>query len=303
VPTRLQYRQAAARALGSFYTGPAAGGTTAYVEMATWPFRSTIVQNERFEHWILHRPGAVSATDRTRTVTTGGYDPVTGRITVDLLWGSAIVATEVIELIGTLDPDNLHRLVNAALKLTPVTAEVTFTVASTTARRHSLATAAPWLSDPDDVVQVGYLAAGENRADVDPFARSRRGTASERGGVVYLEGMSFNTTDTVYVLCARPAYSFCRASGGAYGDLTSGLTAETDEAAVEEDWVAAGVKMLAWDEFRELFWPGEQRTADQKVAVAAARFWALTRDNWRPPERRLVPLVAWGVSASARVPV
>jgi len=269
--------------------------------MTTWPFKSTVVQNERFEHYTIHRPAAAAATDRVRTVTTGGYDPSTGHFTPDQIWTNEPDG-EAIELFGKLDPDTVHRLVGDALKLCPVTVEVTFTVASATATRHSLASAAPWLSVPDHVFQVGYLAPADTRSDVDPFRRPRRGKATERGGVVYLEGFSANTTETVYVLCRRSAYTYCRASGGAYGDLTTGLSAETDEAPVEEDLVAAGVKMLAWDEFREELWPGDNQVAEVKVAQASNRFWALVRDNWQPPARTFVPLRAWGASARAVSP-
>lgn len=294
MPTRLQYRQAAIRAIGTLYTGTAdAASTTGVLVLTTWPFKSTIVQNERFEHHILHRPAAASATDRVRTVPNGGYDPITGSLTPDSTWTNAPDG-EAVEVFGVSDPDTLHRLVNEALKLVPVSGEFTFTTASAQAVRHSLASAAPWLSDPDDVYQVGYLSPADSRTNVDPFDRVRRGKAYERGGVVYLEGFSHNTTDTVYVLAKRPAYTFCKASGGAFGDLTSGLTAETDEAAVEEEVVAAGVKMLYWDAFREELWPGEAQTAELKVAQAAARFWALVRDYWREPRRSFAPLSAWG---------
>lgn len=299
--TRLQYRQASIRAIGTLYTGTAdASSTTGLLVLTTWPFKSTIVQNERFEHHIIHRPAAVAADDRVRTVPNGGYDPITGGLTPDNTWTNAPDG-EAVELFGVADPDTLHRLINEALKLVPVSGEFTFTTASAQATRHSLASAAPWLTDPDDVYQVGYLSPADSRADVDPFDHVRRGKVYERGGVVYLEGFSHNTTDTVYVLAKRPAYTFCRASGGTFGDLTSGLTAETDEAAVEEEVVAAGVKMLYWDAAREELWPGDNQTAEVKVAQAAARFWALVHDSWREPERRYAPLVRWGrVTSGAR---
>jgi hypothetical protein len=302
VPTRLAYRQAAARAVGTLHTGVATGGSTqSLLEATAWPFKSTISQNERFEHWYLHRPTATTA-DRSRAVASGGYIALAGTLAPDRLYDVAPAVGEPFELMNMLDPDTLHRLIGDVLALCPVTSEVTFTTSATTTVHHSLASAAPWLTDPDWVYQVGYLAPADVRSDVDPFSRPRRGRAIERGGVVYLEGPAFNPTDTVYVLASRPAASACRSSGGTYGDQT-GLALDTDEAPVEVDWVAAGVKMFAWDEFRELFWPGEARTAETKVAQAAARFWALARTYWHEPRRSFTPLRAWGPPMLYRTPV
>ena len=300
MPNRLAYRQAASRLLGGFQAGTVtAGTTTALVECTAWPFKSTLAQDERFEHWFVYLPSAASA-DRTRVVTTGGYDPNTGKMTVDQLYSVAPTTGWTVEVSSLVDPETVNRLVNDALKLCRTAWETTFTVSSTRTVRHSLATST-WLTDADDVFQVGYLATGESRSEIDPFSRAKRGRATERNGVVYLEGPSFNTTDTAYVLAGRPAYTLCRAAGGTYGDLT-GLDVDTDEAPVETDWVAAGVKMLAWDELRELFWPGEARVAEQKVAQAAARFWALARDYWTEPARTFTPLTRWGVPNYSRTP-
>lgn len=306
MPNRLAYRRAALRALGTLHTGTAApGSTTALLQTDAWPFRSTLSQNERFEHWFVHRPAASLAADRARTVATGGYDAIAGTFTPDLVWGSAPAVGEPFELFGVVDPDTVHRLINEALHLVPVVVEVPFTPASATARRHSLADAAPWLTDAADVYRVGRLGPGAARAETDPFASPQRGSAYERGGKVYLEGPSYGPGETGYALCARPADTYCRQSAGVYGDLTDGLGRDTDEAAVEADTVAAGVKMLAWDELRDLFWPGEARTAEVKVAQAAARFWALVRAGFREPERRFTPLRAWGAGGTTgpRVPV
>ena len=293
MPTRLAYRQAAIRALGTLHTGTAdAASTTGLLVLTTWPFKSTVIQNERFEHWVIHRPDAASATDRVRTVPNGGYDPITGGLTPDNTWTNAPDG-EAVEVFGAADPDTVHRLINDALKLIPVSVEFTFTPVTAQARRHSLAAVAPWLTDPDDVYQVGYLSASDARSDVDPFGRPVRGTVYERRGVVYLEGFSQPTDATVYVLARRSAYTYCTPAAGVFGDQ-SGLSLETDQAAVEEDVVAAGVKMLYWDAAREELWPGDLQTAELKVAQAAARFWALVGDYWREPSRSFVPLARFG---------
>lgn len=303
MPSRAQYRQAGARALGSLHAGTVTSGTTSALVASAWPFRSTLQQNERFEHWFVHRPQAALVDDRVRTVATAGYSAPAGSFQPDLVWTVPPAAGEPFELLGVLAPDDLHRLVNDVLHLVPVLVEVSVTPSSTTARRHSLADAAPWLTDAGDVYRVGRLASTDVRSQVDPFAAGVRGRATEVGGRVFLEDVAFGAGETGVVLCARPADTYCRASAGVYGDLVNGLTADTDEAAVEADTVAAGVKMLAWDEFRELFWPGEIQTAEVKVAQAAARFWALVRRGFREPPRTFTPTRAWGVAGAYRTPV
>lgn len=297
MPTRLTYRQAAARALGPFHAGTATSGSTlALVEATATPFKTSIASDERFENYHLYRPAA-AADDKWRTVKT--YDAANGQFTVDRLYAAAAYAGgvgEAFELLGVLDPDEVHRLVNETLKLTDVLVDVTFAPATNATVQHSLAVAAPWLDDPDRVYRVGYLTTGESFTTTDPYRRVVRGEPVLDGGVVYLTGFSLPTTATVYAKVARPAYAYCKASAGAYGDLTSGLTAETDEAVPQGDWVAAGVRMLAWDELRDMFFPGNVALAEREVARAADRFWALDRDYCRRPARTFRPVVDFGPS-------
>jgi hypothetical protein len=114
--------------------------------------------------------------------------------------------------------------------------------------RHSLASAAAWLTVPDWVYQVGKLTAGDDRNQVDPYESSRiRGYPDELGGTVYLNhpGFTFSATDTLYVKAIRPAYTFCRAAAGVYGDQ-SGLTLEADDCVPGAEWVAAAAALEAW---------------------------------------------------------
>jgi hypothetical protein len=301
MPTRTTYRQAGARALGPFFSGSAtSGSTTALLECAASPFKTTISADERFENYCLYRPSAVLAADKTRTVKT--YDAAAGQFTADNPWTNnpyALGVGEAFELLGVLDADTLHRLVNETLKLTDVLVDVTFTTASSQATQHAMSQA--WLTDPDDVLQVGYLASGETFPNVNPYRRVVRGEAIKTNGTVYLTGFSLPTDVTVYAKVKRPAYTYCKANTGSYGDLTAGLTSETDEAVPEEDWVAAGVKMLAWDEFRSQFWPGNLALAEREVARAADRFWSLANEYCDAPIKTFQPLRPWGPRGRARV--
>jgi hypothetical protein len=176
--------------------------------------------------------------------------------------------------------------------------DVTFTVADDQDTRHSLAVAAPWLDDETRVLQVGWLTADEDVDEVDPYEnRIVRGEAIKKNGVVYLTGFRHNTSDTMYVKIARPAYTYCRAtSGGAFGDLTAGLTTEASEAVPQAEWVARGVKMLAYEGATETFWPGNSKLAEAEVAKAASGFWSMARQLAPRPAKTFVRLRKWGQS-------
>lgn len=301
--TRATYRAAAARAFGdnNYKTGTAtSGSTTSVVEVAAYPFKTAILSDELYEDYYIYRASAATATDKVRRVST--YESATGQLTADLVYAVAAYSGGVgegIEVIGALDPDTIHRYVNETLKLCEVYQEVTFQVADADDVRHSLASAASWLDDQTRVLQVGYLTSTEDRDEVDPYkGRFKRGKAIKLNGVIYLTGFSHNTSDTIYVQIARPAYTYCKANGGAYGDLTSGLTAETDEAVPQADWVAQGVKMLAYDEGRQEFFPGNTKLADIEVARAASGFYALGREYSPRPPKTFVETAPWGARRS-----
>jgi hypothetical protein len=87
-----------------------------------------------------------------------------------------------------------------------------------------------------------------------------------------------------------PAYGLCRASGGRYGDQ-AGLTAETDEAIPDANWVALGMLVQAWSERPRVM---EEVTERQKVgtihdALLGFRRWQEVTDEEHGIEATFAP--------------
>lgn len=299
--TLADFRRATAPKLGPFTMGTATGGSSSSVlEAAAWPFLTSLEQSDLFADQFIFRPSAAASGDRTRLVANGGYVPSTGKLTPDKVWTNS-PSGEVFELHGVIPPvadgvNDLHAFINEGLKDCLLVVEFSFTPGSVLANRHSLAVAAPWLTEPSWVLQVGYLASGESRTEHDPFRRPRRMLAKKDGATVYLEGAGFNTTDTVYVTALKRAYDHCRPSAGTYGSQ-SGLSLETDEAVPEADWVAAATERIVWDRLADVLAPGNAKRAEQKRAEAAAEF-TRKQQNYlaahRPASTLRPPMMAWG---------
>lgn len=290
--------------LSGYYRGTATAGasnTTSRLECTTscavtgLRFKSTVNSSSLFEDKWLYRPAAAAAGDVDRRI--DAYDPDNGYLDPDDTWTNA-PASENFEIYPGFSGTTINELVNEVLRrLCFLNVEVTTSVASTQTRRHSLASAASWLTNPGWVRQVGYLGTGESRNQVNPFkdSRQRRGEAHNEsdGSVVYLEGdsLTFNTTDTVYIKATKPAYYHCRASGGAYGDRT-GLAAETHEAPPDEEWVAWGVVLRAWDRDYHTMAAIADARAKQGVLLdrqyATKRFNDLRPENYLPAKKKFV---------------
>ena len=306
MPSLTTYRQTSARRLGSYAEGTAtSGSTSSIIEIATSPFISTIEQDDRYTDWWVMVPAAVAAADRVaRRVKEG--DASTGQFTID----NPVTTTPnglAVEFHGLVEPyTEMRRLINDTLKLCLVMTTSTFTVADADDYRHSLA-AITSLTKPEWIYQVGYLTSSDDIDEDDPFILSRlqRGRAYERNGIIYLHGFRHNTSDTMYVLWSRPAYTYIRASSaGAFGDTTAGLTStEANEAKPDAEWVAAGVKMLAWDELGQQFAPGDNTRVQAMRKEAADQFRALSRSHFKPPRRYIevpdTPSRDWGPASMA----
>lgn len=297
MPTLTTYRQRAAQELGEYVAGTAtSGSTTSVVECTTWPFRSSLDTNDEYKDQWLLRPAAGTATDKVRYVK--DVDRSTGKLTPDQTYTTAAYTGgvgESFELHGVIEPlTEMTRLINIVLKRIAVEVEFSFAPTNATNTRHTLATAASWLLDPRWVRQVGVLASGESRDQVDPFRMRRvRGQAVRDGATIYLLCGSIPTSSTIYVKAVRPAYNYCAASAGAYGSQ-NGLSLETDIAVPNDDWVAAGVLVEAWKKYGHLL----DQAAGQKVvrdrAEAAVWFSHLTDQYFAMPELTLRPLYRWG---------
>jgi hypothetical protein len=300
------HRRTLAPLLGVFEQGTADAGASAVDALVCTTglasgarLKSSTFASSLFEGKWLYTPGAADD-DRSRLV--AGYDPTTGTLSPDQSWSADpdTLSDRTFEITGLFSGPDLNALVNEGLKKCFVVVEVTFATASNQDRRHSLAVAAPWLTVPDWVYQVGELAPGETRAQTDPFRRVRRGTVASDGTAVYLEGPSFPTTSTVYVRAIKPAYDHCRPSAGTFG-AQSGLSLETDESPVDPAWAAWAAILAARDRLDYLEQSG-QATAEALRArqMAASRFTLHTRERFVPPKRTVLPVTFVGPSLSGR---
>lgn len=294
--TQTAYRQHAAPALGYFLQGTAnVASTTALLEDDIFGIKSSIDQATKLEGMWLFTPGAAAAADKVRLIPEEGYDPDNGRISPDLAWSVAPdgLAYEVLNAFEPLT--EFARLLNETLKRIPVVREFTFSPASPQIRRHSLA-GATWILDPRWIYQVGFLTSSESRNEVDPFRRVVRGKVEKVGGVLYMEGPTFNATDVVYVKAQCRAYDFCKATGSTFGDR-SGIRegTETDEAEPIEEWVTAGIAVERELRRRRQLAPVLEDQALRLQLEEALGFTDMTAKHWSAPDRtfRQAPM-RWG---------
>lgn len=252
MPTRAQYRRWAAQELGPYYeyasgAGDGASATTVTVGRLA---SSASVADILTDMGVII--GAATGTDQDEryvtTVSSSGVVTVDRGLSATAVWNSKTIEFHgVVKLLAEWD-----RLLTDTLKRIGTTVEFTVTPV-TDAQRHSLTSAASWLTQPQWVREVGFLGTGEVRAEVNPYGgRTLRGETERLTDTVYLThpGQTFTSTDTtLYVKAWRPYYTLCKPSAGAYGDQ-SGLSADTDEAIPPVEWV--GLTMLClWAE-REL---------------------------------------------------
>jgi hypothetical protein len=317
MPTLQQYRSSFSQEAGP-YIGPdayevrAMGGSSLTQLVCTiYPIQSGIPQQDQLIDRPLYRPNATHQTDQNRYVM--AYDPATGTITPDIPWtvapysdatgttyglleaftyhdmeqfeyieleGSGITGVgERFEILGPFDVPTSHRLINEGLRHCWLVVEVAC-VPTILTSRHDLSIAAPWLIDSGDILQVGMLAAADNRNLDDPFERRIMGQVERDGGSFYLNtgSRTFNDGDLIYLRCLKRAYDHCRGAGGAFGDQ-SGLALETDEAPVPRDWVAAAALVAGWRQFGHLLEPAANQRLVRDQATAVAWFNDLVREH------------------------
>lgn len=311
MPTMAQYRNALAVECGPFI-GPesyvvraTSGSDTTKLVCSNYPIRSGIPQQDQLVDRPLYRPSAAQELDKNRYVM--DYEPSTGTITPDLVWinspagavssfntyaflegylyfdlemylyedleGTGIGGIgERFEVLGPFDAPTMHKLINDGLKQCWMVVDVPSTPTEL-ATRHDLGVVAPWLQDANQVLQVGLLAAGEDRNQTDPFARRIYGHVERDGGSFYLNtyARSFNATDTLYLRCLKRAYDHCRPTGGFYGEQ-SGLNLETDEAPIEREWLTSSALVLGWRRFAHLLEPAANQRLIRDQAAATAWF-------------------------------
>lgn len=265
--TLQEIRQFLAREVGPFQPGTATGASTAGLLVSTsYPIKSNIPQSSKFKDHLIFRPSA-SADDQVRVVSS--YDPATGQLTPDLPWASAPGNGEAFELLGTIDPLELHDAINDALKEILVTTEFTLSPVKDDNR-----TFAPTVREPAWVRQVGYLDVNEDRNRVDPYrgGRTIRGDAMRLNGqvVLYHEGHTFDPArTTLYVKAMARAYERCAPAAGSFGDQ-AGLVLDTDTVEVDRTWVAATALVELWRRHSQILEAGaNQRLIRNRVEAVA----------------------------------
>lgn len=296
--TLLAYRQYVARELGGFLastSGPSS--TIATLIDPNWPITSSLSQDDYYTDYYLLRPSALLPADRLRVVKT--YAPSTGTLTPDTAWTNAPAASEAYELHGVLNPaTDMLDAINEGLKRTLLRTEI---IGLTTAQvsRHSLATIAPWLSDPMWVRQVGWLAASDNRNQIDPYMRVVRGIAVEddstnvMGVAIEHPGYFWNGTESLYIRIVKRGYDHCRTSGGVFGGQ-SGLALDTDEAPINLEWLGAAALVEIWRRNSQVLETASRVRMVPNLADAAARFSYLTHQNFTSWPLTLTPYASGG---------
>lgn len=303
MPTLTQYRRFCARELGPYDQGTAdnTSSASALISLAH-PFKSSIASGTFKDRWVF-RPTAALPADQLRVVET--YTASSGTLDPDLDWTNAPDG-ETFEVHGVIPPVgdselSLHNMINDALKRLPLDIEFTVTVVADQTR-HSLASAASWLTDPKWVRQVGYLINGEDRDEVDPFSRVVRGWAGKDGNTVYLNhpGRVFNATvgspDVIYVRAVKPAYFHCADTLTPTVFTASGLSDEGDVAVPEEEWVAAAVLVEAWRRLGKALEAGAKAGNVRDRAEAAMWLTRKTAENFVLPELTFRGLRQFGPS-------
>lgn len=261
----LDIRQFLAREAGPFHSGTSTSGTTSgQLEDTDWPFKSSISQDTLFKDMWVFMPN-VTLADQVRVIKT--YSPSSGTGTYDLAQGSAHTSEDY-EIHGIFEPATvIPLLINEGLRECMIPVEFTFQTANDTNRRHSLATAASWLTDPGWVRKVGYLPANsQGREVLDPYyGSSIRGGAYADGGTVYLDIGAWPSSGTVYVFAMKPAYFHCAAANGTYGSQ-SGLSLDSDTVpdTVSVEWAAYAALKTGWRRY------GTVLAANDRVKISEA---------------------------------
>jgi hypothetical protein len=298
------------------------GSDTTKLVCLIYPIFSGIPQQDQLIDRPLYRPYATQLTDRNRYVM--DYDPSTGTITPDLPWtispysdssgstygfleafsyhdleqfqylqiegGGINGIGERFEVLGPFDVPTAHRLINEGLKHCWLVVEVAC-IPTILTSRHDLNVVAPWLLDPNNVLQVGLLANGEDRNLQDPFERRINGIVERDGGHFYLNtgSMTFSDGDLIYLRCLKRAYDHCRFEGSGDFGNQAGLSNETDDAPVARDWVAAAALVAGWRQFGHLLEPAANQRLIRDQATAVGWFNDLVREHLVAdmPQRKL----------------
>lgn len=278
--TLKQIRQFAASEAGKFVAGTAdSTSTTSTLIDLTWPVNSSVAGAGLYKDYYVYT-SASAAADQMRRVKT--YTGTGGLLAVDTAYGVKPAGGDPYELHGMFPPignDKLNWLtfINDGLKNCYIPVEVSFNPANNTDNRQSLATAAPWLSDPMLVRKAGLLSSGQSRSINDPYrvyGMDGWANCEMDGTTIYLNTWprTFQTTDTIYLWCLKPIYYHCAPAAGSYGSQ-SGLALETDVAPLDNvEWGAYAALVEAWRRMLQLADISENQRLSASLQAAVAYF-------------------------------
>lgn len=281
------YRQALAKRLKAFWsaTSDDVVMTTTTMKVSAWPISSTVYSSRIYRDWMLMIPGAAAA-DKVRLIGDYAPTPAPAVFTVDNPWSGITVPRNVpfeLHAHGFNPAVELLDFINLALQMVMVEQEFSVIPNSTAqAYRTNIGNAVPWLTNPAQVLAVGYLNNADNREIVDPYSRDRlvtwRPTAdwAQSAGPVLIEhpGQSFDAaSQRVYFRVKAPAYNVACFPTGGFGPPRQGFAAETDYSMVDVNWVTAWALAYAWDRSPEVLEQAAQqrRVTNLKGALEEAR--------------------------------
>ncbi len=296
MPTLQQVRRFVLPLLGPYISGTITGGTVASLVSVLAPFKSSVLSDDTYKDQIIYLP-ARSVPDNERIVSE--YTAATGTFVPDTDWAVAPSAGTFELSSGLLSitaPDSgLHALINDALRRLFIIEEFTLSpVALQT--RHSLTSAAAWLTNADWVRQVGVLAAGEDRNKVNPYRRSVRGRPIKIGPTVYLDHPSytFNAADTLYVKALAPAYDRCADTGSPTVFTASGMGDESDVCQPSVERVGWATVVEAHLRLGNVLSDNADKRVQRNLAVAAQMVTKFNRDELQDEPHRFREVHAWG---------
>lgn len=279
MPTMLEYIEGFAREVGPWMKSTATGGSSTTLLDTKWPVGSSTNQTFYYLDQYLWR-NLCTDSDAVRFV--DSYTPASGTLTVDKSYTGNPVSTDPYQLHGVFDPVNeVPYILADALKRCMYVTEVTFCPASLTAIRHRFDTSATWLEDKEWILSVSVLQDSLSREDYVP-ARLENVGVHEQDAQIYLDLGRFNTNQTFYVRCLKPAYYQCAATGGAYGSQ-SGLSLITDIAPPPVPWVVSAMLVEAWRRFSGVLEPRAKANLVKTREEAAAWFTRETQVHFKPP--------------------
>jgi hypothetical protein len=235
LPTLLAYRQAVAYALDDLSAHiVTATGTTTTVICTSLVNATTGASGRRLDgQWLYFQTGANAGSGRR--VQGAGHVASTGTTTYTPPTTAASGAGDIIELtalfpIGAEAPNvtNYRRLVNAALR--KILLHDRISLAATTVQSYSLATWAAWLDRPERLLRVLETGPTAGVPEDASWRQPRLVLDGESPALELATPFAAATGGGLTLSVARPADTWIKPSGGAWGESAVGLAVDADEA-------------------------------------------------------------------------